>query len=141
MTTEETCREIDAWLINWLEDPLNAKSAFIQYYTWLKENNMTLAFNDRPGISYSLRASHHEHATRPLFVLVDIVDDVPSERWLSVCFYNDMVQDPDELGDFVPNGLMNEDALCLNLDEENDEMRAYIQKRIEEAAKSAQDSM
>ncbi len=133
----ETCAQIDAWLADWSADPLNAKEAFSTYYAWLKEQNMELEFNARPGISYSLRAKRSEQTERTLFVLVDVVDDDPDERWLSVCFYNDMVQDPDEIGDFVPAGLMGQDALCLNLDEDDDNMRAYIQTRITEAAESA----
>ena len=91
----------------------------------------------RPGISYSLRATGTEQKERPLFVLVDVVDDDPAERWLSVCFYNDMISDPEELGDFVPEGLMGKDALCLNLDEENAAMQAYILERVKEAASQA----
>ena len=48
-----------------------------------------------------------------------------------------MIQDPDELGDYVPAGLMGEDACCFNLDEDGDAMRAYIADRIAEAARSA----
>ena len=61
-------------------------------------------FKARPGVSYSLRAANAKNDERPLFVLVDVVDDEPEARWLSVCFYADMVNDPDELGDFVRPG-------------------------------------
>ncbi len=137
MSNEQACTQIDAWLADWKVDPLNAKAAFMQYYNWLKEQNIKLEFNERPGISYSLRATDAAQTQRALFVLVDVVDDDAEERWLSVCFYADMIQDPDEIGDFVPQGLMGEDAMCLNLDEEDDNMREYIQARIVEAAASA----
>ncbi len=133
MTTEQEIAKIDAWLESWIIDPVNAKTAFMAYYAFLKEQNVTLEFIERPDISYSLRAKH-EGQERPLFVMVDVVDDDPEERWLSVCFYADTVQDPKELGDFVPQGLMGQDALCLNLDEDDDEMRAYILERIKEAS-------
>ncbi|MDE5879203.1 MAG: hypothetical protein K2G99_04150, partial [Desulfovibrio sp.] len=74
---------------------------------------------------------------RELFVLVDVVDDEPESRWLSVCFYADMVSDPDEQGDFVPQGLLGEDALCFNLDEDSADMRDYIAARLAEAARNA----
>ena len=67
----------------------------------------------------------------------DVVDDEPEARWLSVCFYADMVNDPDELGDFVPSGLMGKDACCLNLEEDDPAMRDYILARLGEAAASA----
>ena len=91
----------------------------------------------RPGVSYSLRAANAKNDERPLFVLVDVVDDEPEARWLSVCFYADMVNDPDELGDFVPSGLMGKDACCLNLEEDDPAMRDYILARLGEAAASA----
>ena len=70
-------------------------------------------------------------------MLVDVVDDEPEARWLSVCFYADMVNDPEELGDFVPSGLMGKDACCLNLEEDDPAMRDYILARLGEAAASA----
>ena len=98
---------------------------------------MGLEFKARPGISYSLRARHAAQKKRELFVLVDVVDDEPESRWLSVCFYADMVNDPDGLGDFVPQGLLGEDAMCFNLDEDSPEMREYIAARLAEAARHA----
>ena len=70
-------------------------------------------------------------------MLVDVVDDEPESRWLSVCFYADMITDPDEKGDYVPEGLMGEDACCFNLDEDDAAMRAYIAARLAEAVRAA----
>lgn len=122
----------------WQSDPLNARAAFLAYRDYLAGlENVSLEFKARPGVSYSLRARNAAQTRRELFVLVDVVDDEPESRWLSVCFYADMIQDPDELGDYVPAGLMGEDACCFNLDEDDDAMRAYIADRIAEAARSA----
>ncbi len=137
MNTEQACTQIDAWLQAWQIDPLKAKEAFVVFYTWLKEQDVLLEFKERPGISYSLRARHTLQKDRPLFVLLDVVDDDAEERWLSVCFYADMVQDPNEMGDFVPQGLMGQDALCLNLEEDDASMCSYIQERLQEAASIA----
>ncbi len=137
MTQEQMYTQIDTWLQDWKVDPLNAKEAFVGFYDWLKAENMELDFKQRPGISYSLRARHSLQKDRPLFVLIDVVDDIAEERWLSVCFYADMVQDSKELGDFVPSGLMGLNALCLNLEEDDVSMRDYIQNRLMEAANVA----
>ena len=48
-----------------------------------------------------------------------------------------MITDPDELGDYVPEGLMGEDACCFNLDEDDAAVRDYIAARLAEAAKNA----
>ncbi len=138
MSNTTVSAHIDAWLENWQDDPLGGKKAFLHYYSWLQNTpHLLLEFKERPGVSYSLRAKHNKQEERPLFVLIDVVDDEPEARWLSVCFYADMVKDPQELGDFVPQGLMGQDALCLNLEEDNEDMRHYIMQRIEEAATMA----
>ena len=130
--------EVKQFEAGWKEDPLHVKPAFEAWERFLAGlADVSLDFKARPGISYSLRARHAAQKGRELFVLVDVVDDEPENRWLSVCFYADLVTDPDEQGDFVPQGLMGEDALCFNLDEDSPEMRDYITARLAEAAANA----
>ena len=129
---------LHAFLNTWQEDPLHAKKAFQTYMDMLTgQEGVSLSFTARPGISYSLRARHAAQGKRELFVLVDVVDDEPEARWLSVCFYDDMVADPEELGDFVPEGLMGENARCFNLEEDDSRMRDYIGARLAEAVRAA----
>jgi hypothetical protein len=99
--------------------------------------HISFTFKARPGVSYSLRARHSVQTERVLFVLLDVVDDVPASRWLSICFYDEMVSDPGEKGDFVPGGLMGEDARCFNLEDDDAVMRDYIKARLAEAAHKA----
>ena len=131
-------QELDAFLEGWTVDPLNGRSTFLPYLHLLAAvPGVSFEFKSRPGVSYSLRARHEKQQGRELFVLVDVVDDEPESRWLSVCFYADMITDPSELGDYVPQGLMGEDACCFNLDEDDADMRAYIADRLREAAAKA----
>ena len=131
-------QEVSQFTADWKADPLHVKPAFEAWGDFLADlDDVSLDFKARPGISYSLRARHAAQKARELFVLVDVVDDEPESRWLSVCFYADMVNDPDEKGDFVPQGLMGEDAMCFNLDEDSPEMRDYIAARLAEAARNA----
>lgn len=131
-------QEVEQFAADWKQDPLQVKPAFEAWGQYLAGlDGVSLDFKARPGISYSLRARHAAQKARELFVLVDVVDDEPESRWLSVCFYADMVNDPDEKGDFVPQGLMGEDAMCFNLDEDSPEMRDYIAARLAEAARNA----
>lgn len=130
--------EMQHFLQEWRIDPLHTKAAFSEFWNYLSAlPQVECSFKARPNVSYSLRAAHKGDTSRPLFVLVDVVDDAPEARWLSVCFYADMVTDPQELGDFVPEGLMGKDACCLNLEEDDPAMRAYILARLEEAAIAA----
>lgn len=133
----QTPQELETFLESWTADPNGAKEAFIRFRNFLLTTpDVRFEFKARPGVSYSLRAANPKQS-RPLFVLVDVVDDEPEARWLSVCFYADMINDPDELGDFVPSGLMGEDACCLNLEEDDAAMRDYILARLGEAAAAA----
>ena len=133
MSQAQLPNELATFLENWTTDPNNAKDAFVRFKDFLLATpDVRFDFKARPGVSYSLRAANAKNDERPLFVLVDVVDDEPEARWLSVCFYADMVNDPDELGDFVPSGLMGKDACCLNLEEDDPAMRDYILARLGE---------
>ncbi len=134
MNNNAVCAVIDKWLTSWDSDPLGGKGAFEAYYDYLKNlPEVFLEFHKRPSISFSLRARHKAQAEDSLFVLIDVVDDEPEARWLSICFFANMVKDPEGLGDLVPQGLMDSDALCLNLEDADAEMEAYILQRIYEA--------
>lgn len=130
--------ELDSFLNAWTMDENDVKPTFTSIYAFLEgQGDVTLDFVARPGISYSLRAKHTGQKKRTLFVLVDIIDDEPEARWLSVCFYDDLVMDPQEKGDVVPAGLMGEDARCFDLDEGSLEMQSYLLDRLREAAAMA----
>ena len=69
--------------------------------------------------------------------MVDIVDDDPENRWLSVCFYGDTITDPSEAGDLVPGGLLGEDGYCFDLYEYDDAVISYLEDRIGEAQRNS----
>lgn len=132
-------QSINTFIEEWKIDPLNVKPALIDYMNFLESDpDIVTDFKSRPRISYSLRAKNISQKNRDLFVLIDVVDDDPQNRWLSICFYADLVTDPEEKGDVVPAGLFGEDAICFNLDEDNKDMRSYIKTRMKEAVKNTQ---
>jgi len=120
----------------WIDDSENIKPAFVKLQERLSaKENATLSFKSRPGVSYSLRATVGKTGDMEgrLFVMVDIVDDDPENRWLSVCFYGDMITDPKEEGDLVPEGLLGEDGYCFDLYEDDEAAISYLEQRIDEA--------
>jgi len=138
MSESDIQQEINAFLDGWEDTPSRTKKAFLQLKEYLSGmQDIKLAFNARPGVTYSLRAAHPAQKDRDLFVMVDVIDDDPEDRWLSVCFYGDMITDPEEKGDFVPEGLLGEDAHCIDLEEYNDDDLSYLEARLDEAYKSA----
>jgi hypothetical protein len=138
---EKDARELEAALESWVQDSHGAKKAFTCLRDTLEGlDGAVMRFYPRPGISYSLRAalSAGEDKTGRLFALVDVVED-PSERWLSVCFYERMVTDPMESGETVPKGLLGEDGYCFHVTCYDEELMTYLKERILEAYSFSRD--
>jgi hypothetical protein len=126
--------DIQQFIDTWNDNGSNTKNAFTEIYKHLQTLPDTrLDFNARPGVSYSLRPIHAAQKDRPLFAMVDVIDDDPEDRWLSVCFYGEMVTDPDEAGDLVPEGLLGEDGYCFDLYEYDEDEVAYLKARLSQA--------
>ncbi len=135
----KTEQELNTFIEEWKASPdkNSNKATFLRFKDHLSAKaGVTLDFIARPGVTYSLRAVHAKQKDKKLFVMVDVIEDV--ERWLSVCFYGDMIQDPDSKGDMVPGGLLGEDAVCFDLEEQDDSLIQYIETRLDEAAENCQ---
>ncbi len=129
-------QELKDFINKWEDCPI--KKVFIELTDLLNsKDKINLTFNPRPGITYSLRAKHYNQTKRDLFVMIDVIDDDPSNRWLSICFYGDMITDPEQRGNLIPNGLQGEDGYCFDFEEWDRDYINYIKKRIEEAYQNA----
>lgn len=138
MSKEQLSEELSDFLENWSDNSQKNKKVFEEFMNFIFTlNNINLEFKQRPGVTYSLRASHREQS-RELFCMMDVIDDIPEERWLSICFFADMIEDPEEHGDIIPGGLLGYDGYCFDLDGYDEEEIKYIQNRIWEAYNSAQ---
>ncbi|ADW18087.1 hypothetical protein Despr_1939 [Desulfobulbus propionicus DSM 2032] len=132
---DETRQAVNAFVEAWAATPEGNRQGFVRLQELLmSKKDVQLAFHPRPGVTYSLRASVPGQE-RPLFVMVDVIEDQP--RWLSVCFFGDMVRDPEERGAFVPGGLLGQDALCFDLEACTAEALSYVEARIEDAYAAA----
>ena len=130
--------ELETLLTNWKDNDNQTRKAFTELVDHLKTlSDTTLDFVGRPGVSYSLRPRHAAQNKRPLFAMVDVIDDDPEDRWLSVCFYGEMVTDPQEAGDLVPEGLLGEDGYCFDMYEYDEQEVGYLKKRLTEAHSNA----
>lgn len=136
---KKTEQELNTFIAEWEETTTGSKATFLHFKNYLaKQNDVTLDFVSRPGVTYSLRAAHAAQKTRGLFVMVDVIED--SSRWLSICFYGDMISDRDERGDYVPEGLFGEDAVCFDLEQPDNEMIKYIEVLLSEACANAENT-
>jgi hypothetical protein len=126
--------KVRKFLDEWTDDSLGTKPIFISFFQDLLEKDEAgFEFYERSGISYSLRGIHNNHKDKPLFVMVDVIDDDPKRRWLSVCFYGDMIEDTEEIGDLIPEGLLGSDGYCFDITESNEHLKQYVRRRIQEA--------
>jgi hypothetical protein len=138
MAAIENQTALESLLENWADSSTRTKEAFTRLLAFLQQKpDLSLDFVARPGVTYSLRARHVAQQKRDLYAMVDVIDDDPADRWLSVCFYGDMVTDPEESGDFVPGGLLGEDACCFDVEELDDSVMRYVEARLEEAHTNA----
>lgn len=129
---KEAAQAFAAFLEEWQETAEKNKAVLSHLKSVLeKKEGTAFDFIPRPGLTYSLRATHANQKEKSLYVMVDVIEDTP--RWLSVCFYGEMVSDPEEQGDFVPDGLLGEDAVCFDLEAWDDHLIAYVETRIDEA--------
>jgi len=134
-------KEMDTFLEEWKENDSKTKKAFIELKDHISAmEGVTVEFVARPGLTYSLRPRHTNQTERTLFAMADVIDDDPSARWLSVCFYGDMVTDPNEEGDLIPEGLLGSDGYCFDLDEYDEDLVEYIKERLSEACLAAKNS-
>ena len=133
---EETEQELNTFIEEWKETTGKNREVFLHFREYLcKKEGVTLDFIPRPGVTYSLRAVHTDQKEKDLFVMVDVIEGDP--RWLSICFYGEMITDPEEKGDFVPGGLLGEDAVCFDLEELDEALIRYIEARLDEACQNA----
>jgi len=131
---------VEHFIHTWTETESGTKQAFSELYEHLKTlDDTTFDFNERPGVSFSLRPKHKSQKRRSLFAMVDVIDDNPGERWLSVCFYGEMITDPDEAGDLIPEGLLGEDGYCFDLSEYDQDEIQYLKYRLSEAHENARE--
>ena len=133
---QKTEQELNTFIEEWKEPQSKNKETFLHFKKYLdKKEGVSLDFIARPGVTYSLRAVHTDQQDKELFVMVDVIED--TTKWLSICFYGDMITDPEERGDFVPGGLLGADALCFDLEEQDEALVRYIETRLDEAYQHA----
>ena len=131
--------EIDSFLRGWASGEEQPMKKWLQLFvsTVKAMENVELQFVSRPGVSYSIRPSNRNLKDRDFFAIIDVIDDDPAERWLSVCFYGDMISDPEERGEVIPDGLAGSDGYCFDLFEDDEGLAYYLVDRLAEAGAAA----
>lgn len=126
--------EIEAFIENWPGTHQPMRDCFRRLYRELSSMaSVTLSFSARPGVSYSMRPRHDKMSGRDFFAIVDVIDDEPENRWLSVCFYQDMITDPEQRGECIPGGLSGSDGYCFDVNADDSELADYLVARLREA--------
>lgn len=130
---EEVLLEIDKFVESWSGGGA-VRAAFLDLLSECQKAAARIEFHVRPGVSNSLRAytQGDEHS---LVIMVDAVED--ADPWLSVCFYAEHIQDPEERGECIPGGLLGQDGYCFEVGDGDDALSAYLCNRFKEAWKAA----
>ncbi len=127
-------QEVEGFVNSWQEKEPGVKACFTRLLGLIRNlDGVTCTFIARPGISYSLRPKHHRQQARDFFMVIDVIDDTPETRWLSVCFYDDLITDPDGRGEVIPGGLAGGDGSCFDLFADDEGLVDYLEKRCLEA--------
>lgn len=139
MATETNAKaEIEMFILGWTGDNQPMRDWFNLYYKELLQlEDVSFDFVARPGVSYSIRPVHKKQTGRDKFAMVDVIDDDASARWLSVCFYQDMITDPEERGELIPGGLAGSDGYCFDLFDDDQQLGNYLLLRLKEACLAA----
>lgn len=125
---------VDEFVAQWTKSSLEAR----EFFLFVKElvtglGDVEYSFTARPGVSYSLRPKRAGQKARNFFSIIDIIDDDPDDRWLSVCFYADSITDPEEKGSLIPGGLADGDGYCFDVFTFEEAELHYLTDRIKEA--------
>jgi len=127
-----TIAELEKFIQEWQENAESIKGIFVHFKNLLESlDNTEFEFVVREGLTFSLRVKHPQQQKIPLFAMIDVIEGEP--RWLSICFYAEMITDPEELGDFVPGGLLGEDAFCFDVADNENNLIDYLTYRLQEA--------
>lgn len=130
-------REILKFVNGWQEKKPAVKECFLRLVELTRAmEGVDCTFTARPGISYSIRPKHRLQQDRDFFMILDVIDDDPEARWLSVCFYSDLISDVEGRGEVIPGGLAGTDGYCFNLFENDKGMAEYLEARCSEAYNS-----
>lgn len=131
--TSPVFKEIEAFINSWQEANAWAKDGFLALYRHVAAMaGVEMQFVGRPGVSFSLRPRGVNQNDGGFFAIIDVIDD-PAERWLSICFYGDMITDPEGRGEVIPGGLAGADGYCFDVSDDEPGMIDYLKVRCREA--------
>jgi len=81
----ETIQQLEAFIENWTETPEQNKKAFVRLKDYVASKpGVNLDFIPRDGLTYSLRAAHENQKNKPLFVMVDVIEDTDNTRNIKI---------------------------------------------------------
>jgi hypothetical protein len=134
METATAEQEIETFINSWGDGNSSVKSGFLELYRHARAMaGVKFHFVGRSGVSYSLRPRGSRQRQGEFFAIIDVIDDDPEARWLSVCFYGEMITDPANRGEVIPGGLAGADGYCFDVAGEEAGVIDYLQERCREA--------
>jgi len=124
-------------LAGWPADQVGLAQAFEELTRSAVQMTQTVVeVITRFEVSHSFRAALIDPSgkrVRPVYFLVDVVVSSTDPWFLSVCYYEDEITDPEELGNPIPQGLFQETGYCFDVEDYDPELLGYLRERLAEA--------
>ena len=123
---EQSERDFHQFLTAWKEHAPDLRALFVEIVRRLETvSGMMLDFHAHDHAGNSLRALL-PGLHRPLVALLEISDETDSPDSFAIRFYEDTLDDPRELGDWIPRGLLGEDARSFSIGRNQPALADYV---------------
>lgn len=114
----------------WADDGSGLRTLFSEIIRRLSDaRGVTLDFTPHDHAGNTLRALR-PGISRPIVALIEIPDDCDSPRSFSIRFYENAIEDPKELGEWIPRGICGEDARSFSLEADRLALADYLLARM-----------
>ena len=119
-------QDYENFLAGWEEDEPGIKALFKEIVRRLNQSSRMvvyfIALDPAGGAVRAVRPDMH----RPLVALLEFPEDSPAPSSLFIRFYDNAVDDPKSLGDWIPRGLFGEDARSFIVEQNQPALADYV---------------
>ena len=119
-------QDYQVFLAGWEEDVPGIKALFMEIVRRLNQTSrIVVSFIALDPAGGAVRAMRPD-MQRPLIALLEFPEDSPAPCSLSIRFYDNAVDDPKSLGDWIPRGLLGEDARSFTVEKNQPALADYV---------------
>lgn len=119
------------FLSAWRDNGSDVRTVFVEILRRFEERSaLRFEFSAHDHAGHTLRVLHPD-LSRSIVAIVEIPDDSDCPRTFAIRFYESMVRDPKEWGEWIPRGILGEDARNFIIESDRPALADYILERTE----------